>query len=131
MEFKNINFKKGFFRSYLVVWCIWLFIFAADGYKEILTVMGFNYWHAEVAQKRNFERCLEEKKSGTSNFSALSNDCVIEKIAFSAEDIVLKNSSNKKVYDIFIFGLIFPSFFGVFILVLFFLGKWVVRGFMN
>lgn len=131
MKLQNLTLGRGVLRVYLVVWLLWALFFAFSSHKALLTAVGVTYWTPESAMERSR---LEFEELGCKDpVKSKSEECVSLPPAgmYPANDVVTEEDVDFAVTTFLLGTLVLPIAGLLIGLLLWFLTKWVVQGFVN
>lgn len=107
---------KGLLRLYFALWLVWFSYGVIDNYKELATHYGYDRWTIDKAQERSEAKCKTTPDSV---------DC----FAIPVDDFVSEERVNVVVWMFNMAMIKAPFFFLIFLVGMYWLGKWVIAGF--
>jgi hypothetical protein len=107
---------KGLIRLYLALWLVWFSYGVIDNYKELATYYGYDKWTIEKARERSDTKCKTSPESV---------DC----FAIPLDDFVSEERANVVMWMFNMAMIKTPFFFLIFLVVMYWLVKWVIAGF--
>jgi hypothetical protein len=122
-----MNLKRGVFRFGIVVWFIWFALLAFSEHKSILTFLGVTYWSESSA--------IERAKNKRLKFDCDRKDRVSAPLecpppgSYSVSEVISPEFANERTKSVFLLAVVFPAVLFILASALFYLLRWVSRGF--
>lgn len=131
MKLQGLTLGRGILRAYLVLWLLWALFLAFSNHKALLTAVGVTYWTPESAMERDrleFEElgCNDPIKTKKEECSSLLPPGFV-----FMNDVMTEKEVDLAVTDFFLGTLVLPMVGLLLGVLLWFLTKWVVQGFVN
>ena len=131
MKLQGLTLGRGVLRVYLVLWLLWALVIAFSSHKALLTAVGVTYWTPESVMERN--RLEFDTLGCTDPIRSKSEECV----SFSPQgdyltnDVVTKDDVDHALTAFLLGVVVLPIAILTVGVLLWFLTKWVVRGFLS
>lgn len=118
---------RGLIRLYLALWAIWFCYGVATNYKELATYLGHDRWTAAKADER--VEAYRKKNCNDDESSKLDINCVSGLLG--TDEYVTETQVELTVWMFKMAMLKAPFYFFVLLIILYWLMKWVIAGFLK
>jgi len=122
-----MNLVLGTLRVGIAIWFIWFALLSFSEHKSILTFLGVTYWSESSA--------IERAKNNRLKFDCDRKDRVSAFLecpppgSYSVSEVISAEFANERTKSVFLLAVVLPGVLFILAGALFYLGRWISRGF--